>query len=83
MSDVVQVPQFNRWSGNSQGQTESLKLSQSQSGRGSYNLQLPAHEDNPLSPGYTEPLCVSQLWAGGSCILNHNTAEIKYSHIKL
>ncbi|KAI3357360.1 hypothetical protein L3Q82_015791, partial [Scortum barcoo] len=54
-----EAPQFDRWSGNSQGRAESLKLSQSQSGRGSQNLQLPIHEDNPLSPGYSEPLCYS------------------------
>ncbi|XP_063741535.1 pleckstrin homology domain-containing family N member 1 isoform X2 [Eleginops maclovinus] len=52
-----EVPQFDRWSGNSQGRSESLKFSQSGSGCGSYKLQLPIHEDNPLSPGYTEPLC--------------------------
>ncbi|XP_071369938.1 pleckstrin homology domain-containing family N member 1 isoform X1 [Centroberyx affinis] len=50
-------PQFDRWSGNSQGLSESLRLSRPQSGRGSRNLQFPRHEDNPLSPGYTEPLC--------------------------
>jgi hypothetical protein len=49
---------------NSQGRSESLRLSQSHSGRGSgsgsHHLQFPPrHEDNPLSPGYTEPLCVS------------------------
>ncbi|XP_040913357.1 probable pleckstrin homology domain-containing family N member 1 isoform X1 [Toxotes jaculatrix] len=54
-----EAPQFDRWSGHSQGRSESLKFSQSQSGRGSYNLQLPIHEDNPLSPGYSEPLCYS------------------------
>uniref|UniRef100_A0A3B4WG12 Pleckstrin homology domain containing, family N member 1 n=1 Tax=Seriola lalandi dorsalis TaxID=1841481 RepID=A0A3B4WG12_SERLL len=54
-----EAPQFDRWSGHSQGQTESLKFSQSPSGRGSHNLQLPIHEDNPLSPGYSEPLCYS------------------------
>uniref|UniRef100_A0A4W6CG85 Pleckstrin homology domain containing, family N member 1 n=1 Tax=Lates calcarifer TaxID=8187 RepID=A0A4W6CG85_LATCA len=52
-----EAPQFDRWSGHSQGRSESLKYSQSQSGRGSHNLQLPIHEDNPLSPGYSEPLC--------------------------
>uniref|UniRef100_A0A672ZXJ9 PH domain-containing protein n=1 Tax=Sphaeramia orbicularis TaxID=375764 RepID=A0A672ZXJ9_9TELE len=50
-----EVPQFDRWSGNSQGRNESLKFSHS--GSGSRNLQLPIHEDNPLSPGYAEPLC--------------------------
>uniref|UniRef100_A0A3Q3KJI3 PH domain-containing protein n=1 Tax=Monopterus albus TaxID=43700 RepID=A0A3Q3KJI3_MONAL len=52
-----EAPQFDRWSGNSQGRTESVKFSQSRSGHGSHNLQLPIHEDNPLSPGYTEPYC--------------------------
>uniref|UniRef100_A0A8C4IAD6 Pleckstrin homology domain containing, family N member 1 n=1 Tax=Dicentrarchus labrax TaxID=13489 RepID=A0A8C4IAD6_DICLA len=51
-----EAPQFDRWSGNSQGRSESLKFRQSPSGR---NLQLPIHEDNPLSPGYSEPLCYS------------------------
>ncbi|XP_074501078.1 uncharacterized protein plekhn1 isoform X1 [Sebastes fasciatus] len=54
-----EAPQFDRWSGNSHGRSESLKFSQSQSGCGSLNLQLPIHEDNPLSPGYAEPLCYS------------------------
>uniref|UniRef100_A0A674ABV7 Pleckstrin homology domain containing, family N member 1 n=1 Tax=Salmo trutta TaxID=8032 RepID=A0A674ABV7_SALTR len=49
---------------NSQGRSESLMLGQSHSGRGSgsgsHHLQFPPrHEDNPLSPGYTEPLCYS------------------------
>ncbi|XP_023991369.2 pleckstrin homology domain-containing family N member 1 isoform X2 [Salvelinus sp. IW2-2015] len=49
---------------NSQGRSESLRLGQSHSGRGSgsgsHHLQFPPrHEDNPLSPGYTEPLCYS------------------------
>ncbi|XP_029363316.1 probable pleckstrin homology domain-containing family N member 1 isoform X2 [Echeneis naucrates] len=54
-----EAPQFDRWSGNSHGQTDSLKFSQSTSGHGSHNLQLPIQEDNPLSPGYSEPLCYS------------------------
>ncbi|KAI9530883.1 hypothetical protein NQZ68_000374 [Dissostichus eleginoides] len=54
-----EAPQFDRLSGNSHGRSESLKFSQSGSGFGSHNLQLPIHEDNPLSPGYTEPLCYS------------------------
>ncbi|XP_060930557.1 probable pleckstrin homology domain-containing family N member 1 [Limanda limanda] len=54
-----EAPQFDRWSGNSQGRSESLKFSQSTSGRGPHNLQLPIHEDNPLTPGYAEPLCYS------------------------
>lgn len=54
-----EAPQFDRWSGNSHGRSESLKISQSSSGCGSHNLQLPIHEDNPLSPGYSEPLCYS------------------------
>ncbi|KAL6119802.1 plekhn1 [Pungitius sinensis] len=54
-----EVPQFDRWSGNSHGCTESLKFNHSQSGCGSHNLHIPIHEDNPLSPGYSEPLCYS------------------------
>ncbi|KAM7404573.1 hypothetical protein PAMP_011910 [Pampus punctatissimus] len=54
-----EAPQFDRWSVNSQGCSESLKFSQSQSGRGSHNLQSSIYEDNPLSPGYCEPLCYS------------------------
>ncbi|XP_061528705.1 probable pleckstrin homology domain-containing family N member 1 [Phycodurus eques] len=50
-----EAPQFDRWSGNSQGHAEPLKFSQS--GRGSHSRQFPTHEDNPLSPGYSEPLC--------------------------
>ncbi|XP_010873859.2 pleckstrin homology domain-containing family N member 1 isoform X1 [Esox lucius] len=44
----------------SQSRSESLKLGHSYSGRGSgsHHLQFPPrHEENPLSPGYTEPLC--------------------------
>uniref|UniRef100_A0A3Q3WBK9 PH domain-containing protein n=1 Tax=Mola mola TaxID=94237 RepID=A0A3Q3WBK9_MOLML len=36
-----------------------LLLQSSSSGRGSHNLQLPIHDDNRLSPGYSEPLCYS------------------------
>ncbi|XP_041655608.1 probable pleckstrin homology domain-containing family N member 1 isoform X2 [Cheilinus undulatus] len=54
-----EAPQCDRWSGNSQGRADSFKFSQSTSGYGSHNIQLPIHEDNPLSPGYTEPLCYS------------------------
>ncbi|XP_034550967.1 probable pleckstrin homology domain-containing family N member 1 [Notolabrus celidotus] len=54
-----EAPQFDRWSGNSQGRSGSFKFSQSTSGHGSHNIHLPIHEDNPLSPGYTEPLCYS------------------------
>ncbi len=66
MHYYVQAPQFDRWSGNSQGRSDSFKFRQSPSGRGSHNLQLPIHEDNPLSPGYSEPLCVSQLCVASS-----------------
>uniref|UniRef100_A0A3Q3G4T9 Pleckstrin homology domain containing, family N member 1 n=1 Tax=Labrus bergylta TaxID=56723 RepID=A0A3Q3G4T9_9LABR len=41
------------------GRGGSFKFSQSTSGYGSHNIQTPIHEDNPLSPGYTEPLCYS------------------------
>uniref|UniRef100_A0AAQ4Q3Y2 Pleckstrin homology domain containing, family N member 1 n=1 Tax=Gasterosteus aculeatus aculeatus TaxID=481459 RepID=A0AAQ4Q3Y2_GASAC len=55
-----EVPQFDRWSGNSHGRTESLsKFNHSQSGCGSHNLHVPIHKDNPLSQEYSEPLCYS------------------------
>ncbi|XP_017564755.1 probable pleckstrin homology domain-containing family N member 1 [Pygocentrus nattereri] len=44
-----------RWSSSSRG--GAVPLQRSQSGRGSRELQLPRGDDNPLSPGYTEPLC--------------------------
>ncbi|KAM9786266.1 uncharacterized protein plekhn1 [Neosynchiropus ocellatus] len=50
-----ETPQFERWSGNSQGRPDSLK----HSGRGSHTQQMSIPEDNPLSPGYSEPLCYS------------------------
>lgn len=54
-----QAPEFDRWSNTSanRGPAEALRLSHS--GRGSHELPFPSGEDNPLSPGYTEPLCVS------------------------
>ncbi|XP_072223058.1 uncharacterized protein plekhn1 [Leuresthes tenuis] len=54
-----EAPRFDRWSANSQGRVDSLKFNQSQHGHGSQNFHLPIHEDNPLSPGYTEPLYCS------------------------
>ncbi|XP_029975722.1 pleckstrin homology domain-containing family N member 1 [Salarias fasciatus] len=53
--DIIYTPtsteaQFDRWSGNSQGRIEP------RGGRTSQNLQFPIHEENPLSPGYSEPL---------------------------
>ncbi|XP_026188254.1 probable pleckstrin homology domain-containing family N member 1 isoform X3 [Mastacembelus armatus] len=48
-----------RWSRNSQGRNESLNFNQSLNGQVPYNLQLPIQEDNPLSPGYSEPYCYS------------------------
>uniref|UniRef100_A0A3Q2QHT2 Pleckstrin homology domain containing, family N member 1 n=1 Tax=Fundulus heteroclitus TaxID=8078 RepID=A0A3Q2QHT2_FUNHE len=56
-TSTEQTTKFDRWSGNSQGRAESLKYSQPASGRGSLNLQVPVHEENPMSPGYAEPLC--------------------------
>uniref|UniRef100_A0A3P8V3X9 Pleckstrin homology domain containing, family N member 1 n=1 Tax=Cynoglossus semilaevis TaxID=244447 RepID=A0A3P8V3X9_CYNSE len=50
-------PKLDRWSGNSQGQAESHKFSHSTSGHGAHSLQLSVHDENPLSPGYAEPLC--------------------------
>ncbi|XP_048096558.1 LOW QUALITY PROTEIN: probable pleckstrin homology domain-containing family N member 1 [Alosa alosa] len=54
-----EAPDFDRWSNtsHSRGPTEALRLSHS--GRGSHELPFPSGEDNPLSPGYTEPLCYS------------------------
>eukprot|EP00066_Takifugu_rubripes_P031005 XP_011620271.1 PREDICTED: pleckstrin homology domain-containing family N member 1 [Takifugu rubripes] len=48
-----ETPQFSRWSGASQEHSEFRQSS----GRGSYNLHLPIHKEDPLSPGYSEPLC--------------------------
>ncbi|KAJ3586166.1 hypothetical protein NHX12_012567 [Muraenolepis orangiensis] len=58
-------PQFDRWSGSNssqQGKIDAMKLRLSQSGnRGSHHLQFPVPEDeDPLSPGYSEPLCYSR-----------------------
>ncbi|KAL2103604.1 hypothetical protein ACEWY4_000472 [Coilia grayii] len=39
----------------SRGPADPKRLSHS--GRGSHELPFPSGEDNPLSPGYTEPLC--------------------------
>ncbi|KAK7878575.1 hypothetical protein WMY93_030411 [Mugilogobius chulae] len=50
-------PQVDRWSGHSQEKKDSLRFSQS--GRAPQNIPFPIHEDNPLSPGYAEPLCFS------------------------
>ncbi|XP_017273376.1 probable pleckstrin homology domain-containing family N member 1 isoform X2 [Kryptolebias marmoratus] len=62
--DIIYTPtnteapeKFDGWSGNSHGRVESLKYSQSPGEPGSQNLQLPIREENPLSPGYAEPLC--------------------------
>ncbi|XP_036388290.1 pleckstrin homology domain-containing family N member 1-like isoform X1 [Megalops cyprinoides] len=60
--DIIDTPtkrtvpgQIDRWSGHSsQGLMESQRFSQN--GRGSYELQFHHPMDNPLSPGYTEPL---------------------------
>ncbi len=52
-----QAPEFDRWSGSSHGATNPLR--QSQDKRRSRELQLPNADDNPISPGYAEPLCVS------------------------
>ncbi|KAJ0036881.1 hypothetical protein NQD34_005558 [Periophthalmus magnuspinnatus] len=48
-------PQIDRWSVNSQDKKDSLRFSQN--GRTSQNIPFPIQEDNPLSPGYAEPLC--------------------------
>ncbi|CDQ79566.1 unnamed protein product [Oncorhynchus mykiss] len=49
------APEVDRWSWNSRSQSRSDGRG---SGSGSQHLQFPPrHADNPLSPGYTEPLC--------------------------
>lgn len=57
----LQAPEINaRWSGSSRGGAEEVVLQKLHSGRRSCELQLPRCDDNSLSPGYTEPLCVSE-----------------------
>ncbi|XP_054654270.1 probable pleckstrin homology domain-containing family N member 1 isoform X2 [Dunckerocampus dactyliophorus] len=78
-----ETPQFDRWSGNSKVHPEPLKFSQS--GRGSHNLPFPTHEDNPLSPGYSEPLCytssrpssteTTRLGSRTNSVSSHNKPE--------
>lgn len=36
-------------------------------------MQLPIHEDNPLSPGYSEPLCVSFTFQSEIHDVAHNS----------
>lgn len=52
-----QALEFDRWSSSSHGVTDPLR--QSQDKRRSHELQLPSADDNLVSPGYAEPLCVS------------------------
>ncbi|KAG7323582.1 hypothetical protein KOW79_013284 [Hemibagrus wyckioides] len=53
-----EAPEINvRWSGSSRGGAEEVALQKLHSGRRSCELQLPRCDDNPLSPGYIEPLC--------------------------
>ncbi|KAB5546239.1 hypothetical protein PHYPO_G00069760 [Pangasianodon hypophthalmus] len=53
-----EAPEINvRWSGSSRGGAEEIAVQKSHSGRRSCELQLPRSNGNPLSPGYTEPLC--------------------------
>lgn len=56
-SFIPQAPEFDRWSGTSREASEPQR--QSQDKRRSRELQLPVGDDNLVSPGYTEPLCVS------------------------
>uniref|UniRef100_A0A3Q2YMV0 Pleckstrin homology domain containing, family N member 1 n=1 Tax=Hippocampus comes TaxID=109280 RepID=A0A3Q2YMV0_HIPCM len=70
---------LNRWSGNSQGYPESLKFSQS--GHGSHSRQFPTHEENPLSPGYSEPLCYSRPSSTETARLGSRTSSFS-SHTK-
>ncbi|XP_059916435.1 uncharacterized protein plekhn1 [Gadus macrocephalus] len=54
---LLQSPQFDRWSSTSQGKQDALRLRLSaQSGSHLLPFPQPADED-PLSPGYSEPLC--------------------------
>ncbi|XP_049611585.1 probable pleckstrin homology domain-containing family N member 1 isoform X2 [Syngnathus scovelli] len=76
----TEAPQFDRWSENSQGYPESLKFSQS--GRGSQSRQFPTHEENPLSPGYSEPLCYSRPSSTETTRLGSWTSSFS-SHTKL
>lgn len=48
-----QAPELDRWSASSHGVSEPPK----QDKRRYYDLQLPSADDNPISPGYAEPLC--------------------------
>ncbi|XP_019718487.1 uncharacterized protein plekhn1 [Hippocampus comes] len=73
------APHFDRWSGNSQGYPESLKFSQS--GHGSHSRQFPTHEENPLSPGYSEPLCYSRPSSTETARLGSRTSSFS-SHTK-
>ncbi|KAA0707078.1 Pleckstrin -like proteiny domain-containing family N member 1 [Triplophysa tibetana] len=50
-----QAPEFDRWSGSSREASDLQRHPQDK--RRSRELQLPAGDDNPISPGYTEPLC--------------------------
>ncbi|KAM9343769.1 putative pleckstrin homology domain-containing family N member 1 [Pholidichthys leucotaenia] len=79
----TEAPQFDRCSRNSQGKAESLKYSQQPSGRASQNLQFPIHEENPLTPGYSEPLCyhrppsseTAQLGSRNNSVSSHSRPE--------
>ncbi|XP_065141921.1 uncharacterized protein plekhn1 [Paramisgurnus dabryanus] len=54
-----QAPEFDRWSGSSREAADPhppIRLP-AQDKRRSRELQLPASDDNSVSPGYTEPLC--------------------------
>ncbi|XP_053498633.1 probable pleckstrin homology domain-containing family N member 1 [Ictalurus furcatus] len=53
-----EAPELNvRWSGSNRGGAEEIAMQKLHSERRSCELQLPHRNDNPLSPGYTEPLC--------------------------
>ncbi|CAL8261677.1 unnamed protein product [Gadus morhua 'NCC'] len=55
--EARESPQFDRWSSTSQGKLDALRLRLSaQSGSHLLPFPQPADED-PLSPGYSEPLC--------------------------
>ncbi|KAJ8257703.1 hypothetical protein GJAV_G00188780 [Gymnothorax javanicus] len=52
----VGTSQFDRWSGSS-GKALAEAHRHSQNGRGSFEPKFHNHLDNPISPGYMEPLC--------------------------
>ncbi|XP_012681544.2 probable pleckstrin homology domain-containing family N member 1 [Clupea harengus] len=54
-----EAPEFDRWSSHSHSQSHGHGPAEPlrHNGRVSHELPFPSGEDNPLSPGYMEPLC--------------------------